>query len=92
MPPRYRNDAGWSHVAAAAQKSSVRDGAVAQNRRRMRLGPLSLRADARGRRTLEMLLVSQQAGAIRGIPPLLFQALCDIIGLLGQTLFDRHIA
>ena len=58
----------------------------------MRLGPLSLRADARGLRTLEMLLVSQQAGAIRRIPPMLFQALCDFIGLLGQTLFDRDIA
>jgi hypothetical protein len=64
-------------------KSSLRDGAAAQNRRRMRLGPLSLHADARGLRTLEMLLVSQQAGAIRWIPPMLFQALCDIIGLLG---------
>ena len=58
----------------------------------MRLGPVSLRADARGLRTLEMLLVSQQAGAIRWIPPMLFQALGDFIGLLGQTLFDRHIA
>ena len=58
----------------------------------MRLGPLSLRADARGLRTLEMLLVSHQAGAIRWIPPMLFQALGDFIGLLGQTLFDRGIA
>ena len=45
-----------------------------------------------GLRTLEMLLVSQQAGAIRWIPPMLFQALCDFIGVLGQTLFDRDIA
>ena len=45
-----------------------------------------------GLRTLEMLLVSQQAGAIRWIPPMLFQALCDFIGVIGQTLFDRHIA
>ena len=45
-----------------------------------------------GLRTLEMLLVSQQAGVIRWIPPMLFQALCDFIGLLGQTLFDRDIA
>ena len=58
----------------------------------MRLGPLSLRANARDLRTLEMLLVSQQAGAIRWIPPMLFQALCDFIGVLGQTLFDRDIA
>jgi hypothetical protein len=39
-----------------------------------------------------MLLVSQQAGAIRWIPPMLFQALCDFIGVIGQTLFDRDIA
>ena len=58
----------------------------------MRLGPLSLHADARGLRTLEMLLGSQQAGAIRWIPPMLFQALRDFIGLLGQTLFARDIA
>ena len=45
-----------------------------------------------GLRTLEMLLVSQQAGAIRWIPPMLFQALCDFIGVIGQTLFDRDIA
>ena len=58
----------------------------------MRLGPLSLHADARGLPTLEMLLGSQQAGAIRWIPPMLFQALCDFIGVIGQTLFDRDIA
>jgi hypothetical protein len=45
-----------------------------------------------GLRTLEMLLVSTQTGVIRWIPPMLFQALCDFIGVLGQTLFDRDIA
>ena len=58
----------------------------------MRLGPLSLHADARDLHTFKILLVPQQAGAIRWLPPMLFQALCDFIGLLGQTLFDRHIA
>jgi hypothetical protein len=45
-----------------------------------------------GLRTLEMLLVQSEPGAIRWIPPLLFQALCDFIGVLGESVYARRVA
>lgn len=48
--------------------------------------------DLNGLRTFELLLVRNTPDVIRWIPPLLFQALCDFIGVVAQAGFGQNVA
>lgn len=48
--------------------------------------------DLDGLRAFELLLVRGTPGVIRWIPALLFQALCDFIGVVAQAGFDQNVA
>jgi hypothetical protein len=52
----------------------------------------SLGADFDGLRRLEGWLVSRQVGPIRWIRPLLFQALCDYVGVAAQAVLRARVA
>jgi hypothetical protein len=45
-----------------------------------------------GLRSMELLIVQQKPGAIRWMPPLLFQALCDFIGVLAGSVYERKLS
>lgn len=47
----------------------------------------SIEPSLAGMRAMEMLLVSPEHGAIRWIPPLLFQALCDFVPIVANVEF-----
>lgn len=44
-----------------------------------------------GLRTLELLLVQQTPGVVRWLPPLLFQALCDFVGVVTVALWSEPV-
>lgn len=52
----------------------------------------TLRPDLAGLRTLERLLVPSVEGALRWQPPLVFQALCDFVGVVLAHHFGRKVA